>query len=125
MLAEYDAHGRILAGEPDDMMDEAARRYVALTLDGKDVLLMAQDHAHRRGLCRRIRGELKYLGLVSRGPSVQIADGQEASVGDLIVCTKNDHSTAAGELDRPWPMATCCASRRSPRTGLWSDGLWT
>ncbi|HEV8526296.1 MAG TPA: MobF family relaxase [Actinomycetes bacterium] len=100
VLAEYDAHGRILAGEPEDMMEEAARRYVALTLDGKDVLLMAQDHAHRRELCRRIRGELKYLGLVSRGPSVQIADGQEASVGDLIVCTKNNHSTAAGEPDR-------------------------
>jgi ATP-dependent exoDNAse (exonuclease V) alpha subunit len=68
VLAEYDAHGRILAGAPEDMVDEAARRYVALILDGKDVLLMAQDHAHRRELCRRIRGELKYLGLVSGGP---------------------------------------------------------
>jgi hypothetical protein len=100
VLAEYDAHGRILDGEPEDVMEEAARRYVALTLDGKDVLLMAQDHAHRRELCRRIRGELKYLGLVSQGPTVQIADGQEASVGDLIVCTKNDHSIVAGEPGR-------------------------
>jgi hypothetical protein len=31
---------------------------------------------------------------------VQIADGQEASVGDLIVCTKNDHSILAGEPGR-------------------------
>jgi hypothetical protein len=100
VLAEYEAHGRILGGEPEEMMEEAARRYVALTLDGKDVLLMAQDHAHRRELCRRIQGELKYLGLVSRGPTVKIADGQEASVGDLIVCTKNDHSTLAGEPGR-------------------------
>ncbi|HEY2941022.1 MAG TPA: MobF family relaxase, partial [Vicinamibacteria bacterium] len=100
VLAEYEAHGRILGGEPEEMIEEAARRYVALTLDGKDVLLMAQDHAHRRELCRRIRGELQYLGLVSRGPAVKIADGQEASVGDLIVCTKNDHSTVAGEPGR-------------------------
>jgi hypothetical protein len=100
VLAEYDAYGRILGGEPEDMMEEAARRYVALTLDGKDVLLMVQDHERRRELCRRIRGELKYLGLVSRGPAVEIADGQQASVGDLIVCTKNDHSTVAREPGR-------------------------
>ncbi|HEY3035725.1 MAG TPA: AAA family ATPase, partial [Streptosporangiaceae bacterium] len=68
VLAEYDAHGRILGGEPEDMMEEATRRYVALALDGKDVLLMVQDHERRRELCRRIRGELTYLGLAgSRG----------------------------------------------------------
>jgi hypothetical protein len=100
VLAEYDAHGRILGGEPEEMMEEATRRYVALTLHGKDVLLMVQDHERRRELCRRIRGELKYLGLVSRGPTVEIADGQEASAGDLIVCTKNDHSIPAGEPGR-------------------------
>ncbi len=81
-------------------MDQAARRYVALTLAGKDALLMAHDHAHRRELCRRIRGELTYLGVVSPGPSVTIADGQQASVGDLIVCTHNDHTTPAGEPGR-------------------------
>jgi conjugative relaxase-like TrwC/TraI family protein len=100
VLAEYDAHGRILGGEPEDMMDEAARRYVALTLDGKDVLLMVQDHERRRELCRRIRGELKYIGLVSWEPAVEIADGQEASAGDLLVCTKNEHSILAGEPGR-------------------------
>ena len=100
VLADYDAHGRILGGPPEDMTEQAAQRYVALTLAGKDVLLMAQDHEHRRELCRRIRGELKYLGLVSQGPSARIADGQEASAGDLIVCTRNDHATEAGEPGR-------------------------
>ena len=31
---------------------------------------------------------------------MRIADGTEASVGDLIVCTKNDHSVQAGEPGR-------------------------
>jgi hypothetical protein len=30
------------------------------------------------------------------GPSIEIADGQRATVGDLIVCTSNDHSVDAG-----------------------------
>src|SRR5262249_11459924 len=31
------------------------------------------------------------------GPSVEIADGQRATIGDLLVCTENDHSVDAGE----------------------------
>jgi len=37
VLAEYDARGRILGGPPEQMMEEAAQRYVALTLAGADV----------------------------------------------------------------------------------------
>lgn len=61
---------------------------------------MASEHAHRRELCRRIRDELIYLGRVTAGPAVMIADGQRASVGDLIVCTSNDHHTEAGQRGR-------------------------
>ena len=100
VLADYDAHGRILGGPPEQITEHAAHRYVALTLAGLDVLLMASDHAHRRELCRRIRSELIYLGQVMTGPAVTIADGQQASIGDLIVCTRNDHSTQAGQPGR-------------------------
>ena len=48
------------------MMDAAAADYLALTLDGTDVLLMAADHALRRELSRRIRDDLIRLGIVSR-----------------------------------------------------------
>ena len=58
VLADYDQHGRILGGEPEQMMDAAAAAYVALTLDGTDTLLMAADHALRRELSRRIRDDL-------------------------------------------------------------------
>ena len=100
VLAEYDQHGRIVGGEPEQMMDAAAAAYVALAADGTDVLLMAADHALRRELCRRIRDDLIALGAVAAGPAVRIADGAQASAGDLITCTRNDHSVEAGEPGR-------------------------
>jgi hypothetical protein len=100
VLAEYDQHARITGGEPEQMMDAAAAHYVALSLDGTDVLLMAADHALRRELSRRIRDDLLGLGVVRTGPAVRIADGAVASAGDLIVCTRNDHTVQAGEPGR-------------------------
>ena len=100
VLADYDQHGRIIGGEPEQMMDAAAAAYVALTLDGTDTLLMAADHALRRELSRRIRDDLIQLGIVQDGPAVRIADGTQASPGDLIICTKNDHTVEAGEPGR-------------------------
>jgi hypothetical protein len=81
------------------MMDAAAAAYVALAIEGTDTLLMAADHALRRELSRRIRDDLHRLGLV-RGPAVPIAGGATAGVGDLIVCTRNDHQVEAGEPGR-------------------------
>ena len=100
VLADYDQHGRIVGGEPEQMMDAAAAAYVALAADGTDVLLMAADHALRRELCRRIRDDLIALGVVAAGPAVRIADGAQASAGDLITCTRNDHPVEAGEPGR-------------------------
>ena len=100
MLAEYDQHGRVVGGEPEQMMDAAVAAYVVLAADGTDVLLMAADHALRRELCRRIRDDLIALGVVAAGPAVRIADSAEASAGDLITCTRNDHSVEAGESGR-------------------------
>jgi len=100
VLAEYDQHARIIGGEPEQMMDAAAAHYLALTLDGTDVLLMAADHALRRELSRRIRDDLIHLGIVRAGPAVHIADGATASPGDLIICTRNDHLVQAGEPGR-------------------------
>ena len=100
VLAEYDQHARICGGEPEKMMDAAAAHYLALALDGTDVLLMAADHALRRELSRRIRDDLIRLGAVLAGPTVRIADGATASPGDLIICTRNDHTIQAGEPGR-------------------------
>jgi AAA domain/TrwC relaxase len=96
-LADYAEHGRIRAGTAEQTLESAAQAYVAHTLEGKDALLIARSHELRRELCRRVRGDLQHLGLVARdGPSIEIADGQRASIGDLLVCTENDHSVDAG-----------------------------
>jgi conjugative relaxase-like TrwC/TraI family protein len=100
VLADYDQHARIRGGEPEQMMDASVAAYLALTLDGTDTLLMAADHALRRELSRRVRDDLIRLGVVQPGPAVSIADGTTASAGDLIICTKNDHSVQAGEPGR-------------------------
>ncbi|MGH2871992.1 MAG: AAA family ATPase, partial [Solirubrobacteraceae bacterium] len=69
VLADYDQHGRILGGDPEQMMDAAAAAYAALSADGTDTLLMAADHALRRELSRRIRDDLIHLGIVADGPA--------------------------------------------------------
>ena len=100
VLAEYDQHGRIIGGDPEQIIDAAAAAYVALSAGGTDTLLMAANHALRRELNRRIRDDLIQLGIVQDGPAVTIADGTRASAGDLIICTRNDHATEAGEPGR-------------------------
>jgi conjugative relaxase-like TrwC/TraI family protein len=100
VLAEYDQHGRIIGGDPEQIMDAAAAAYVALTANGTDTLLMAADHARRCELNRRIREDLITLGIVQPGPAVTIADGTRASPGDLILCTRNDRKVEAGEPGR-------------------------
>ena len=100
VLADYDQHARIVGGDPEQMMDAAAAAYVALTASGTDSLLMTADHVLRRELSRRIRDDLITLGIVSGGPAVTIADGTQASPGDLVICTSNDHGVEAGERGR-------------------------
>ena len=99
-LDEYDQHGRIRGAQPDQAIDQAARAYVASYLAGRNVLLMAADWARCRELSARIRDDLIHLGLVDSGRTIRIADGAEASAGDLIICRANDHRLEAGEPGR-------------------------
>ena len=118
ILAEYDQHGRIIGGDPEEMMDAAAAAYVALTAGGTDTLLMAADHALRRELNRRIRDDLITVGIVSGGPAVTIADGTRAGPGDLIICTRNDHGTEAGEPGRTLANGDLLRIEAITRNGL-------
>src|SRR5260370_5412504 len=82
------------------MVGAAAPAYAARPADGPAPRLRAAEHALRRKLSRRIRDDLIGLGIVAAEPAVRIADGAQASPGDLIACTRNDHSTEAGEPGR-------------------------
>ena len=99
-LDEYDQHGRIRGALPDQAMDQAAHAYVASYLAGRNVLLMAADWARCRELSQRIRDDLIHLGVVDATRAVRIAEGAEASAGDLIICRRNDHGIEAGESGR-------------------------
>ena len=99
-LDEYDQHGRIYGAPPDQAMDQAVHAYVASYLAGRDVILMAADWARCRELSQRIRDDLIHLGLVDNTYTIRIAEGTEASAGDLIICRRNDHSIEAGEPGR-------------------------
>ena len=99
-LDDYDQHGRIRGAPPDQAMDQAVGAYVASYLGGRDVLLMAADWARCRELSARIRDDLIRLGLGSNGRTIRITDGVQASVGDLIICRRNDHSVEAAEPGR-------------------------
>ena len=118
ILAEYDQHARIIGGDPEQMMDAAAAAYVALTVGGTDVLLMAADHALRRELNRRIRDDLITLGIVQDGPAVTIAGGTRASAGDLIICTRNDHAVEAGKPGRTLANGDLLRIEATTRNGL-------
>jgi hypothetical protein len=82
-------------------MDQAARAYLATYLTGRPVLLMAADWARCRELSARIRDDLIHLGLVDGGPAIRIADGAEASAGDL-------NTGAQGGRARNSPRADAC-----------------
>ena len=99
-LDEYDQYGRIHGAPPDQVMDQAVHVYVATYLEGRDVLLMAADWARCRELSTRIRDDLIHLGLVDTTRTVRIAESAKASVGDLIICRRNDHAVEAGEPGR-------------------------
>ena len=70
----------------------ASAAFVGIFSDGQQ--------ARCRELSRRIRDDLIHLGLVDAGRTVRIADGAEASAGDLIICRANDHRLEAGEPGR-------------------------
>ena len=99
-LDEYQVQGRVRGGDPVQVMREATRAYVAEHIAGHDVILTAQSWDRCRELSRMIRGDLKHLGMVDDGRTVELCEGQEASAGDLIIARENDHGLEAGERGR-------------------------
>ena len=99
VLAEYDQRGRILEGTREQMTDAAYQRWLADHLSGKASVLLATTNAQAAELARRARDELAALGLVATDNLVELADGNVAGVGDLIVARQNAR-IEAGEPGR-------------------------
>src|SRR5215470_11509955 len=100
VLADYQEHGRLRGGTPDEAAEQAYRGWLADHLDGKDTLLIARTQDQARELSRRARGDLIRYGLVASGPGVRLAGAEQASVGDLVMARRNTRAVQAGEDDR-------------------------
>jgi hypothetical protein len=100
VLTDYDQRGRLLEGTAEEMTDTAYRRWLADHLSGKVSMLLTTTNVQAVELARRARDELAMLGLVAAGDLVELADGNEAGVGDLIVARQNTrvHAGAEGRL---------------------------
>ena len=66
--AEYEEHGRLRGGTPEEATEQAYRGWLVDFLDGKDTLLMARTEDQARELSRRARDDLIRYGLVAPGP---------------------------------------------------------
>jgi hypothetical protein len=99
VLAEYDQRGRILDGTREQMSETAYQRWLADHLSGKASVLLVTTNAQAAELSRRARDELAALGLVATDNLIELADGNVAGVGDLIVARENER-IQAGESGR-------------------------
>jgi len=100
VLAEYEEHGRLRGGTPEEAAEQAYRGWLADYLDGRETLLMARTEEQARELSRRARDDLIRYGIVSAGPELQLACGQQASAGDLVMARRNTREVRAGQDDR-------------------------
>src|SRR6266568_1986703 len=100
VLVEYQEHGRLHGGTPDEAAEQAYRGWLADYLDGKDTLLIARTQDQARELSRRARDDLIRYGLVASGPGIRLAGTEQASAGDLVMARRNTRTIQAGEADR-------------------------
>ncbi|MGH3157685.1 MAG: AAA family ATPase, partial [Streptosporangiaceae bacterium] len=94
VLADYDQRGRILEGTREEMTATAVGRWLADHLSGQDSVLLAATSDQAADLARRARDELAALGLVTTTDLVELADGNQAGAGDLIVARQNTRTDA-------------------------------
>ena len=100
VLTEYRQHGRLHAGQAEEIMEDAARAYLHDRLNGQHTLLMAGTDAMAAELARRVRGDLIAWGIVSGGPAVSLREGARASAGDWIMARRNARQISAGQPGR-------------------------
>jgi conjugative relaxase-like TrwC/TraI family protein len=98
VLADYDDHGRLRGGTPEDATEQAYRGWLADYLDGTDTVLIARTEDQARELSRRARDDLIRYGRVTAGPAARLAAGEQASGGELIMARRN---ARAGQPARP------------------------
>lgn len=96
-LAEYDARGRVHHGPQDRVFDDAVMMWLNDHLSGRESLLMATSNETAATLSRLARERLIGYGLVDPADGIRLADGNQASRGDLVRARLNTRIDADGQ----------------------------
>jgi conjugative relaxase-like TrwC/TraI family protein len=90
VLDLYDRNGRIVAGgTPEQAAAEAARRWLADTVQGREALLVVGTNAQAAEVSGQLRAELVRMGRVAEDGAALGRDGNLAGIGDLVQARHN------------------------------------
>ena len=92
----YEAHGRVLGGEREAMLDALYRSWKADVDARKSSLMIAPDAATVAELNARARATRVAAGQVAEA-GLRVADGQVAGAGDEVVTRENNRLLATGK----------------------------
>lgn len=101
VIDTYDDHGRIYEGTTADMIDAAYASWQNAIASGESSVLVAEAATVVRDLNQRARADRILAGFTSAGRHGPLADGDHASVGDLVITRRNDRTltTTSDALD--------------------------
>lgn len=96
VIAEYEDHDRIVAGDTDDVREEAYQAWKSDRQAGRVSILMAPDNATVTELNRRARAERLLTSAVDDRRAVRLAGDVDASAGDVVLTRHNDRRLRYG-----------------------------
>ena len=85
----YQAHGRVVGGDRDQLLEAVYQAWKTDTDAGRSSLMIAGDTATVTELNRRARSDRVAAGEVAH-KGIEVAGGQLAGVGDLVVTRRNE-----------------------------------
>ena len=96
VLDAYDAHGRIIAGDQQQMLDTLYAAWQDDVAVGLASVMIAETSEAAAELNARARLDRIRTGIVDPRDAVKLADGAEAGAGDLVLTRRNDRRLVVG-----------------------------
>ena len=91
----YEAHGRVVGGEREELLERIYRAWKADTEAGRRSLMVAPDAASVALLNQRARADRVAAGAVNED-GLAVADGMVAGIGDEVLTRQNDRRLVTG-----------------------------
>jgi conjugative relaxase-like TrwC/TraI family protein len=95
VIKTYEAHGRVVDGDHDVMLEAAYRAWQADLDAGRSTLLITEDSETVAALNARARNDRVLAGLVA-DDGFELADGNRAGQGDIVITRRNDRRLNVG-----------------------------